>query len=240
MVYPNLQFPKSKTRPFFYSNFVSTVDGKVQILKETKDYWPLGSKLDWETMQQLRSFADVLIHGKTTALSHPTLQSLSKDPYLSYRKESGKGDLTYVVISNHPGNDLIEFFKNPPPGVKPLIVTNEKAVIPKDLLASATIVQLGVETVDLQKLSKLLKDEGAETVLVEGGPNLMGSFFQEDLIDEVFLTIAPKIVGGEKGLTLTMAEGELLTPDKVKNLELLSCQQVANELYLRYKVTRAV
>jgi riboflavin biosynthesis pyrimidine reductase len=65
----------------------------------------------------------------------------------------------------------------------------------------------------------------------------MGSFFKENLIDELFLTITPKIVGNEPGKTLTMAEGYLYPPDQVPTLDLVSCQQVDNELYLRYRTT---
>ena len=67
MFYRNLKFPKIKNRPFFYTNFVQTVDGKVQVLKNTKDYWPIGSKLDHEALLELRAYSDCLIHGSNLA-----------------------------------------------------------------------------------------------------------------------------------------------------------------------------
>lgn len=227
MVYPKLDFPKLKLRPYFYSNFVTTVDGKAQVLKNSKKYWPLGSKLDFQTLQDLRESADCLIHGKTTAIENPTLQSLGK------LKSPPK---LYIVLSNHPGNELVECLENPPKGIKTIIVTNEEAVIPKELLTHVIVIQLGRESVDLKRLSEFLKKEGIKKALVEGGPTLMGPFFEEDLIDEIFLTIAPKIVGGKLGETLTMVEGGLLSPEKVKKLELISSKAIESELYLRYKV----
>ena len=227
MLYPNLTFPTVKNRPYFYSNFVTTVDGKAQILKDTKKYWPLGSKLDWETLQELREYSDCLIHGKKTATENPTLESLGK------LKSPPK---LYIVLSNHPGNELVDCLKNPPKEVRTIVVTNEEAVIPKDLLTHVTIVQLGRASVDLKMFSEFLNKEGVKNALLEGGPHIMGPFFKEDLIDEVFLTIAPKIVGGEKNETLTMIEGGLLPPEKVKKLKLVSSKVVASELYLRYKV----
>ena len=43
---------------------------------------------------------------------------------------------------------------------------------------------------------RLLGVRGMRRVLTEGGPTLLGSFMQRDLLDELCLTIAPYIVGG--------------------------------------------
>lgn len=177
MFYPNLNFPKVKGRPFFYTNFVSTVDGKVS------GYWPIGSKKDHQVLMELRSQADVLVHGKNLykQFGEITKRSLSKFPNLSY----------YPVT---------------------------KHISPKKL------------AVDFYK-------KGYKNVLIEGGPTLLGSFLKANLIDEIFLTIAPKIFGNKKGQTLTLVEGILFSKKTIKKLKLLSVKPYENELYLRYQVT---
>lgn len=176
MFYQNLNFPRVTGRPFFYTNFVSTVDGKVS------GYWPLGSHNDHKVLMELRSHADVLVHGKNLykQFGEITKKNLSKLPNLVY----------YPVI---------------------------KHISPKKLAA------------DFYK-------KGYRNVLVEGGPTLLGSFLKENLIDEVFLTIAPKIFGSKKNITLTLVEGILFPPNKIKKLQLLSVNLIKNELFLRYRV----
>jgi riboflavin-specific deaminase-like protein len=234
-IYPNLKLPEFFDRPFYYSNFVSTIDGKVQVLENTKDYWPLGSELDYQTLIELRTYADVLIHGKNTALPHPTLQSLSKQAFWDAREKTGKSSpILYIVISNNPTNELISKLHSEHEKVKTMIITNENVKISNELAKATEIVRLGTETVDLNKLSSFLSKHGHKRVLVEGGPTLMGQFVKHDLLDEVFWTVAPKIIGSHQN-TLTMVEGELLPPEEVKKFKLLSVKQVGEELYLRYR-----
>lgn len=254
-IYKNLIFPTLITRPYFYANFVTTVDGKVQVLTNTKEYWPIGSELDYETLIDLRTYADALIHGKTTALGHPTIESINKPEFKRARKTHGKSEeLPYVVISNHPGEEFLEKFRNV--SQKPILVTNGKSLLPErsrrrststhavrsvnnyieELRSISDIVTLGENQVELPLLSEWLFKQGYKHVLVEGGPQLFGSFLEASLIDELFLTISPKIFGNEKEQTLTLVEGVLFKPSNTKKLTLISNKTVEDEIYLRYKL----
>ncbi len=211
MFYQNLKFPRVKDRPFFYTNFVATVDGKTQVLKNTADYWPIGSKKDHDVLMQLRANADCLIHGSKLALEfgNITLDSLMGRELKTLRKKLKKAEqLPYYVITNHPTK----------------LTT---------LLSEAVIVNT-----DLRSLVKDLHTKGYKNVLVEGGPTLLGSFLELNLIDQIFLTIAPKIFGSEKDSTLTLVEGHLFSKENIKNLKLLSVKQVEDEIYLRYEVKK--
>lgn len=223
MFYPNLKFPKLKNRPFFYTNFVSSVDGKVQVIKNPKTYWPLGSEFDHQVLTELRSYADVLIHGKNTALSFSTFKNFNKK-------------LKYMVISNSPDEKLLENLHNKK--VKVYLVTNERAKISQKYLNLINILKLGKDRVDLKLLVNHFNKEGLKNILLEGGPSLMGSFFKENLVDEIFLTIAPKIIGNESNSTLTMVEGFMFKPDKVKKLKLISSKVAGDEIFLRYQVIK--
>lgn len=235
MLYKGLRSSSEVNQPHFYSNFVATIDGKVQILTQTDEYWPLGSKLDYETLIELRTYADVLIHGSATTLFHPTIHSLSKVEFHSARKKLGKAEILYITISNHPSDDLIPKLTSKHPLIKTMVITSENAPV-SDMLASVTeIVRLGKNEVDLHLLPDFLQKRGKKHILVEGGPKLMGTFFKANLIDEIFLTIAPKIVGSDGYKTITMVEGFLFPPSKVPSFELISCKPVENEVYLRYR-----
>lgn len=191
MFYPNLKFPQIKGRPFFYTNFVQTVDGKVAVKKG--GYWPIGSRLDYQVLVELRGYADCLLHGKNLAsqFGEITKKSIQKEEFKKLRKRVGKSkDLPYITAS----------------------------------------------TRDLEKIADDLYKKGYRHILVEGGPTLLGSFLKANLIDEMFLTIAPKIYGSETGKTLTLVEDYLFPKNAIKNLTLISVKKAKNELFLRYKV----
>lgn len=205
MVYANLKFPKISRRPFFYTNFVQTLDGKVSVLK--KGYWPVGSLKDHEVLVELRAYADCLIHGSNLAFEFGeiTLESLEKSEFKALRIRLGKNEnLPYFVVTSKADK-----FKT----LKANIVSH-----------------------DIKSLTNLLYQKGFKHILVEGGPTLLTSFLKEGLMDEIFITIAPKIFGTAKNATKTLVEGILLPPEKIKNLQLLSVKKLDSEVFLRYRV----
>jgi riboflavin biosynthesis pyrimidine reductase len=84
--------------------------------------------------------------------------------------------------------------------------------------------------VDLSALLQSLREEGVEALLCEGGPTLHGSLQAAGLVDELFLTIAPKLSGG--GVPPRILEGEL---DDVVPLELVWLLEEDGELFARYR-----
>lgn len=235
-IYPKLRFPALKNRPFFYTNFVETVDGKVTVTTDPKAYWPIGSLTDHNTMIELRTRADALIHGASTASGHPTLISLNKPDFLTSRLRHGKSKtLPYFVLSNHPETSISSVFANAL-DTPAFLVTTKAAAVPQKLEAVITIVRAGNTSVDLAQLAAYLYKAGYKHVLVEGGPHILGSFFRADLIDEVFVTMAPKIFGNTDHQTLTMVEGHLFDATRIKHLQLLAVKQHADELFLRYRI----
>lgn len=238
MVYPKNLFSGIKKIPFFYSNFISTIDGKVQVCNnQTAKYWPIGSQLDFETLLWLRAHADVLIHGRKTAEGFNTLKSLAKKEFRENRKKLGKSTyLIYMVLSNNPTNKLLQVLKDPPIGVRSLLITNHQPHQPQPLgLRSVEILKMGNNSIDLRELTSYFKKNNLHKILIEGGPTLMASFLKENLIDEMFVTIAPKIFGNQDKQTITMIEGHLFPPDKIPQFDLISVKNIQSELYLRYR-----
>ena len=85
------------------------------------------------------------------------------------------------------------------------------------------------EPADLPRLLETLRGEGVRAVLCEGGPTLHGSLQAEGLVDELFLTIAPKLSGEEAPRIL---EGPL--PDVIE-MELAWLLEEDGELFARYQ-----
>lgn len=237
MVYDSLTFPVIPSRPFFYTNFVATVDGKVQVTTDKQSaYWPIGSKTDYATLLQLRTYADVLIYGKNSALHFNHGENLAKESFKHDRKNVGKNEnIIYLIICNTTSGLAVETLTSPH-NAYTYLVFPEDATVDEKFANTFKILRFGKAQVDITLLTQWLHEQQHKHVLVEGGPTLLGTFFDHDLIDEVFLTIAPKIFGNETGKTLTLVEHKLFSPEKVKNLTLLSVKQVQNELFLRYAI----
>lgn len=211
MVYSALTFPQRKDSPFFYTSFVSTVDGKVWV--ERSGYWPIGSKTDYETFTYLRAHADAIIDGKNTALrfGKNTIETINSSSFREIRESLGKEEIPqYFVVTKHPDDALNSALQNSF-GFKPVIFTE------------------GIE-----ELVQTLQKENLNHVFIDGGPKLLASFLDKNLIDEIFLTIFPRIFGND-GSTSTMVEGILFPPNKI-SLKIISSEQVENEIFLRYKV----
>lgn len=212
MVYKDLTFPQLKNRPYFITDFVSTVDGKVKVLRPK--YWPIGSKKDNETFTFLRAHADAIVDGKNTALEFGknTIETINSSSFKKLRKQLGKSEYPkYIVLAKHNDNKLEQVLENPY-GFKTEIF-------------SGTIGEL------VQKLHKA----NVQIAFIDGGPRLLGSFLEKNLLDEIFITIAPRIFGSLPNQTITMVEGILFPPEKIK-LKLLSVNNFNNEVYVRYKV----
>jgi riboflavin biosynthesis pyrimidine reductase len=81
-------------------------------------------------------------------------------------------------------------------------------------------------------LRRLRSDFGVASLLCEGGPTLFGALLQERLIDELFLTIGPKLVGG--GSSPTISSGPELK--ELQPLEIVWSLEHENALYMRYRL----
>lgn len=211
MLYSKIIFPKRENRPFFYTSFVSTVDGKVWVKK--KGYWPIGSKTDYKTFTFLRAHADAIIDGKKTALQFgkATIDTINSDKFQSLRKQVRKESMSqYIVVTSHPDEELKVALKNPY-GFKPVIFKE------------------GIDA-----LVDYLNKEGLGIVFIDGGPHFLASFLEKKLLDEIFLTISPKIFGND-GSAVTMVEGKLFPFSQV-TLMLLSMEKIGDEVFLCYSV----
>jgi riboflavin-specific deaminase-like protein len=97
----------------------------------------------------------------------------------------------------------------------------------------ATLVELGSSDVPPVKLlSWLAHERGCRTVVCEGGGALNASFFAARVIDEVRLTVVPRVLGGTKAPGIVAGEG--FEPDAVPDGRLVSVERIGDEVFLVY------
>ncbi len=113
----------------------------------------------------------------------------------------------------------------------PLVITTETA--DRDRLAAvvaagAEVIAAGSGDVDLAEAFGALRRSGVGIVLVEGGPSLNGQLVAAGLVDEVCITVAPTLVGGDAA---RLAHGETAAPS---SFELAHVLELDGELCCRY------
>ncbi len=118
------------------------------------------------------------------------------------------------------------------PIARPIVITSSDAPAEARARAAelADVVVAGAQDVDLARALDALAERGHRSVLAEGGPNLNGQLAREDLLDELCLTLSPKLVGGDEKRVL--AGPALPTPH---DLALRSVCEQDGFLFLRFR-----
>lgn len=175
--------PSPVGRPWVAANMVASVDGAYGRDGRSAG---LSGEADRTVFRALRACADVVLvaagtarteryrrpvdAGPTSARLAVVSRSLDLPADQPFLSGSGPDPIVY-----HPGTADAGRL---PPGVEPRAV--------------------GGTTVDLPAVLADLHADGARFVLCEGGPNLLGQLADHHLLDELFVTVSPLLVGGEQ------------------------------------------
>ena len=91
--------------------------------------------------------------------------------------------------------------------------------------------------IDASGLVALATSAGAGLILCEGGPHLIGDLFKADLLDELFLTVAPQVAGRDASAhRLALVEGAAFDVATAPWAELGSVRRSGDHLFLRYRM----
>ena len=180
-------------RPHLVLNFATTLDGRAAIEGRSG---PIGSATDTEMLQRLRTRVDAVMIGAGTMRAERYGRIVSDPALRAYRERTGLAqDPLAVIVSNRlelPWDAGL--FTN---GGGRVVVFTASEQSPPETATAVTIVR-HPDGVELDRALEWLRSErGIRSVLCEGGPTLHGRLREGGLADELFLTIAPKIAGGE-------------------------------------------
>ena len=212
-------------RPYLILNFATTLDGRAAISGRSG---PIGSDTDTEMLQRLRTRVDAVMIGAGTMRAERYGRIVSDPQLRAYRERTELADDPLaVLVSNRleiPWDAGL--FTD---GGGSVVIFTASDQEPPETATPVTIVR-HPEGVELDRaLEWLLTERGIRSVLCEGGPTLHGRLREGGLADELFLTIAPKIAGGEGPRIL---EGALPDIDFVELAWLLESE---GELFARYR-----
>ena len=216
-----------------------TADGKIATANGAVSSF--GSRRDHDHLLELRATADAVMDGARTADMNPINMGPGPAKYRRLRLRRGLAEFNLRVIVSGSGtvNPRAEVFRR---GFSPIIIlTTRRATASrlKKLRAVATQVKIcGATEIDFPRALRWLRQQwGIKRLLCEGGGALNDALFRAGLVNELHLTVCPRVFGGRTAPTIAdgLGAGSLA---QATRLELASAQRRRDEMFLVYRVRR--
>jgi riboflavin-specific deaminase-like protein len=240
---PDSKLPSK--RPFVLVNMSMTADGKIASANRVVSSF--SSRRDQQHLLELRATADAVMCGARTV----DLNNINLGPggpaFRKLRLKRGLAEFNLRIIVTGRGtlNPNAAIFAGRKPASaraglarSPILIFTTAAAGParlKRLRALADDVQVfGTSELDLRAALRWLRAEhGVKRLLSEGGGELNDALFRAGLVDELHLTLCPRIVGGRHAPTIADGLG-FPSLSRAAHLRLESARHLGDELFLVY------
>jgi 5-amino-6-(5-phosphoribosylamino)uracil reductase len=226
---------RTSPRPFVTANFAVTWDARISTRRGTSS--DFSSARDKRRLLEIRAQCDaVLASVKTVATDNMTMGM--PDPVLrAARVKRRQSPYPVRVLLTNSGriDPVLRIFQST---FSPIVIFSTKrmpARIREALAPKADLWLHESASVNLASMLATLRSEYAVKRLVcEGGSQIFRAFLAEGLIDELHLTLAPRIFGGRAAPTITGISEQFLTSST--ELRLRSMEVIDGECFLRFRV----
>jgi riboflavin-specific deaminase-like protein len=234
----------SGSRPYLLANMISTADGRATLGGRSG---AIGGEADKELFHGLRTAVDAVMAGAGTVRAEGYGRLVRDERRRQIRRERGLAEepLACIVSGRLALTSEIPLLADPDARVA--ILTTSAASLPEECRARIDYIRAARRgtldppsadppSLDLPSaMSELRERFGVRTVLCEGGPHLNSQLLAEGLVDELFLSLSPKLAGGDAASEpLRILSGPELDPPVT--LELLAALEHDSHLFLRYKI----
>lgn len=196
---------------------VTTIDGKTVSGGREDSVLGLGSKVDQRLMDRIEYAADAVLIGGQTLRATPESWNpktririgVSRSGHVPFKAQFFAAKEAHSFLAC-PAN----FFSDLPPYVQR--------------------INAGENDVDPIWLAKYLREDlGVQKLHILGGSEINALFLRHNLVDELFVTIAPKVKLGRD--MPTYAGGDPLPKDSLQQYDLIEHHVVEDEVFLRYR-----
>jgi riboflavin biosynthesis pyrimidine reductase len=228
--------------PRVLANFVETIDGVVAIPSVPKSNRVIAaaSEADRFVMGLLRACSDAVVIGAGTLEASPNSLWTAEqafpaaaDEFAELRRRLGRSGEPELVVMTRGGVDP----DRPVFEAGAIVLTSDAgAARLADALAPEAICCVG-PSVEPAAAIEALYDRGHRLILHEGGPHAIGPFLAARVVDELFLTLSPRMTGRTaEDPRLALVEGTDLLPGGPLDARLLGVRRDADHLFLRYEL----
>jgi riboflavin biosynthesis pyrimidine reductase len=234
--------PTQARRPYLVLNMVSTADGRATLSGRSG---PIGNVADRKLFHGLRTAVDAVMAGAGTIRVERYRRLVRDERARLIRRERGLQEEPWACIVSGRLDLPQDIPLLTDPAARVVILTSSAASLPQ---GEGTSPREGAQIEYIRAAREGLLDMpgamgelrqrfGVRTVLCEGGPHTNSRLLADGLVDELFLSLSPKLAGGDPtGEALRIVSGPEIDPPA--ELELLNALEHESHLFLRYRVSR--
>ncbi len=235
-------------RPWVALCAVTSSDGVTAVDGSSRG---IGGAGDLRAMLRIRRGADAVLVGAATVRAEGYDAALTRTEDVAWRLERGLTERAALVIVSRTLElgDLGAGVR----GTRVILLTAGSTGTPTCDLGALTarleanasrleVLEVGTDlggTISWPRALAALHDAGLRRLSCEGGPSVNAQLLAEGLVDEVFLTVAPRILGGGGGGVAGTLTGFAGPDPLARPLRLRSVVPVGDELLVRYEVPTA-
>ncbi len=233
------RIPHRSPLPFVIVNMAMTADGKIATANRAVSSF--GSRRDQRHLLELRTTADAVMAGARTVDLNWVTMGPGGLKYRRLRVKRGLAEYNLRVIVSRSGsvNPKAEIFKH---RFGPIIVLTTDSAPParrEQLTKLASMVKvIGDREIDFIEALRWLRQEWKiKRLLCEGGGEVNDALFRAGLVDELHLTVCPKIFGGQAAPTIADGRG-LGSLAACSALRVASAKRHGNEMFFVFRTRR--
>jgi riboflavin biosynthesis pyrimidine reductase len=209
------------------ANMVVTPDGAGAFHGRTK---AITDPADQRLLGHLRSHADVIMVGAATVQAEHYRPVSFRPEVTAQREQDGYAAAPPLVVVTAHANLPITLPIFDPLGPRTIIATlAESAARASELHDVADVVVVGEDDLDLARLIDVLHERDLQRILCEGGPYLLSRLIEQDLVDDMCLTLSPFLAGSQP--TTAQPASDRIAPTRLTLHHVLTSNDF---LYLRY------
>ncbi len=230
---------RSTPLPFVLVNMAMTADGKIATVNRRVSSF--GSRRDQAHLLELRATADAVMAGARTVNANPVTLGPGPVKYRRLRLRRGLAEYNLRIVVSRTGsvNPSARVFQR---DFSPVIVLTTRRApagrVNRLRAVAAEVKVCGAKEINFcAALGWLRQKWGVKRLLCEGGGELNDALFRAGLVNELHLTVCPRIFGGRSAPTIAdgLGAGSLA---RATRLELQSARRRGEEMFLVCRVLK--
>lgn len=192
------EYPGTLSRPWVRANMITSLDGGAT---DDGTSGGLAGPGDRTLFGLMRQMADVILVGAATARIENYGGAQLSAAQRQARQARGQSEVPPIAVVTHAADFAHDARLFTHTEVPPLLLTSRecRAEVTRRFGSVAEVIDASgseIDRVDPHAVLRIFGERGLLRVLTEGGPSLLSLLIEEDLLDELCMTIAPIVVGG--------------------------------------------
>lgn len=225
-----------KYRPYTTVVLAMSADGKIADV--TRSPARFGSNSDKAHLESKIAAADAVLFGADTLRAYGTTLTVTNPQLLQNRIQGGKPLQPVQIVITHTANlnPEIRFFQQ---SIKRWLLTTTTGAFfwhKRPEFEQILVLETEEGKIDIAAALEHLSKLGVAQLAILGGGELVASMLELDLVDELWLTICPLILGGTGAPTPVGGKG--FSSKLAPQLQLLEVNTVGQEVFLHYRIVR--